>query len=59
MFLYQMRDAIRKMQKIPMMLSTDSLDIEDVNPPLLTLCPLKQYNVSKVCHFFILNGQVG
>ena len=52
-----MRDAIMKMQKVPMMLSTDSLNIKDVNPPLLTICPLKQYNVSKVCYIHFLYSQ--
>ena len=48
MFFYQMREAVEKLMKIPMIMSTQTLDIKEVDPPLVLVCPAQQFNATKV-----------
>ncbi len=48
MFFYQIQEAILKFQKNPMIISSETLDIRDIPPPLLIICSARQYKYSKV-----------
>jgi hypothetical protein len=55
MFFIQIWEATLKLQNVPMMISTNTLLITEISPPLLMICPLGQYNDTKV-KFSQLNG---
>ena len=48
MFFYQAKIAVEKMIDPPVIDSTVILNIEDIQPPLITICPLNQWNETKL-----------
>ncbi len=46
-----MKEAVEKLMKIPMIMSTQTLDIKDVKLPFMLVCPSNQYNATKVNTF--------
>ena len=53
MFLYQMSNAVKLLNEIPMMVSTETLDIKDITAPSMVICNLGQYNKTKVGYDFL------
>ena len=51
MFTYQMLVAIQKLMYPPVVDSTQRLKIKDIDNLLITVCPLNQWNTSKVMEF--------
>ena len=51
MFTYQTLVAIQKLMSPPVVDSTERLNIKDIDTPLITICPLNQWNTSKVKEF--------
>ena len=51
MFTYQTLVAIQKLMNPPVVDSTERLNIKDIDTPLITICPLNQWNTSKVKEF--------
>lgn len=48
MFFYQAKIAVEKLIDPPVIDSTEILNIEDIQPPLITICPLNQWNERKL-----------
>ena len=48
MFIYQVSEAIQKLMDPPVVDSTERLKITDIEPLLITICPLKQWNYTKL-----------
>ena len=48
MFSDQIWQATVKLLNVPMVISTETLNIEEITPPLMMICPLRQYNSTKV-----------
>ena len=51
MFTYQTLVAIQKLTSPPVVDSTERLNIEDVDSLMVTICPLNQWNISKLNEF--------
>ena len=51
MFTYQTLVAIQKLTSPPVVDSTERLNIEDVDSLMITICPLNQWNISKLNEF--------
>ena len=47
MFIYQASVAIRKLMNPPVIESTQRFSIANIDAPLITICPLNQYNYTK------------
>ena len=51
MFFYQVQIAVNQLRNPPIIDSTEILNIADVDPPLITVCPLNQFNKTKMKEF--------
>jgi hypothetical protein len=51
MFCYQARIAVYNLVNPPVIDSTQVYDVKDVKPPLITICPMHQYNHTKLNQF--------
>ena len=51
MFCYQVQIAVNNLRNPPVVDSTETLNISDVDPPLITVCPLNQFNKTKMKEF--------
>ena len=51
MFFYQAQIAVNNLTEPPIVDSTETLYIADVDPPLITVCPLNQFNMTKIKEF--------
>ena len=51
-----MYEAIMKFERNPMIISSETLDIGDIPPPLLLICSANQYSIEKVCVSAIQSG---
>ena len=51
MFIYQASVAIGKLVNPPIIDSTQRLSITNIDPPLITICPLNQINSTKFIQF--------
>ena len=51
MFIYQASIAIEKLLNPPVIDSTQRFSISNIETPLITICPLNQYNYSKLQQF--------
>ena len=47
MFFYQAQIAVNKYQNPPVVDSTDLINIEDIEPPVITICPIDQFKSRK------------
>ena len=47
MFLWQARIAVIQLMDPPLVDSTERLNIADIEPLLITICPLEQWNIKK------------
>ena len=62
MFLYQSQVAIQKLVDPPVVDSTEILNVIDTEPPLMTICPLNQFNQTRISelgyenYFHLLTG---
>ena len=57
MFFYQAKIAVEKLIDPPVIDSTEILNIEDIQPPLITICPLNQWNETKLKKIGYYNKQ--
>ena len=48
MFCYQMENAVSKLYDVPMVISATTMSVNDITPPLILVCPLNQYNLTKL-----------
>ena len=51
MFFYQAQIAVNNLRNPPVVDTTETLNIGDVDPPLITICPLNQFNQAKIKEF--------
>ena len=51
MFYIQAQIAVNSLRNPPIVDSTETLNIADVDPPLITFCPLNQFNETKLREF--------
>ena len=46
MFVYQMINAVTKLYDVPTVISTTTLSVDQIEPPLILVCPADQFNIS-------------
>ena len=51
MFFYQAQIAVNNLTDPPIVDSTETFNIADVDTPLITVCPLNQFNMTKIKEF--------
>ena len=52
---YQSHNAVYMIMYPPLMVTTSQANINDVTPPLMHLCPLQQYSLTKLRHYGYTN----
>ena len=48
MFVYQMINAVTKLYDVPTVISTTTLSVDQIEPPLILVCPLDQFNITNL-----------
>ena len=48
MFIFQFRTAVLNILDLEFIVTTETLDIKDIQSPLIMLCPFNQYNVEEL-----------
>jgi hypothetical protein len=48
MFIYQMVNAVSKLYHRPTVISTTTLSVDQIEPPLIIVCPVDQFNITNL-----------
>ena len=51
MFIWQASIAVSKLMDPPVVDSTERLNMANIEPPLITICHLEQWNITKLKHY--------
>ena len=51
MFIYQMTNAVSKLYNVPTVISTTTLSVDQIKPPLIVVCPVDQFNTTNLNSF--------